>query len=140
MALLQSEPKYSSIQFAEADLENDSDTTLRSTEFLHQSAKTRRRSSRNSGSHSLFTWLRWTIVIVLQTVVILLLLQNSQATARKSSEWSQASTETGGDINGLYVPSKDSSETDPCDDTNSSIQPRTSTRCWLQMKKNTFLI
>lgn len=106
MALPLAEQKYSSIRLADADLENDSDTTLGSTGFLEKGTKRRRRFSKNPATQSLFTWVRWSIVILLQSVILFLLVRSSQPTNRKTPGWSQADTETGGDINGLYVPSK----------------------------------
>jgi len=106
MALPLTEQKYSSIRLADADLENDSDTTLGSTGFLEKSTKRRTRFSKRLATQSLFTWIRWIIMVLLQSVIIFLLVRNNQPTDRKTSRWSQADTETGGDINGLYIPSK----------------------------------
>lgn len=98
--------KYSSIQLADADIEDDSDTTLGSIDFLEKRTKRRRRHCRRPELQSVFTWFRWTSVVVLQTVIIVLLLRNTDRASPKPKGWSQADTETGGDINGLYIPSK----------------------------------
>ncbi|QDS71425.1 hypothetical protein FKW77_003424 [Venturia effusa] len=104
MALALVEQKYSSVRLADPDLENDSDTTLGSTILLEKNTKRRRRASNRPAPHSLLTWIRWTIVILLQSFIIFLLLRSSGTKGRKTSRWSPADTETGGDINGLYVP------------------------------------
>jgi hypothetical protein len=100
------EQKYSSIRIEDADLENDSDTTLGSEGFLEKRAKRQRHRCRKPGSQSALTWFRWTIVVMLQSVVIFLLLRDAKKPDLESTGWSQADTETGGDINGLYIPSK----------------------------------
>jgi len=107
MALPIADQKYSSIRLADADLEDDSDTTLGSIHFTERRTKRRRRQCRKPELQSVFTWLRWTIVVLLQSAIIFLLVRNNQTTDRKTTGWSQADTETGGDINGLYVPSMD---------------------------------
>jgi hypothetical protein len=48
------------------------------------------------------------VVVLLQSVIILLLLQGNGYLDTKSEKWDEKMTETGGDINGLYVPSKSS--------------------------------
>lgn len=101
------EQKYSSIRIEDADLENDSDTTLGSEGFLEKRAKRQRRRCRKPSLQSALTWFRWTLVIMLQSVIIFLLLRDTKEPDVKSTAWSQADTETGGDINGLYIPSKD---------------------------------
>ena len=104
MASPKKESKYSSLKAAEdLDLENDSDTTLASEGFLGKnSVKRSSRYSRNSKVQTALTWGRWGFIVTLQSIMILLLLRFPTATERK--DWKQADTETGGDINGLYVP------------------------------------
>jgi hypothetical protein len=99
------ESRYSSLEEAEdLDLENDSDTTLASEGFLGKNTTKRpSRHSRNSKIQSALTWSRWGFIVTLQSIVIFLLLR-SPATTEKKKGWTQADTETGGDINGLYVP------------------------------------
>ena len=71
----------------------------------------RRATKRASGLNNFWTWLRFVIIVGLQTVLILLLLvkqsvnRNWDATpedAPTAAKW----IETGGDINGLYKTSK----------------------------------
>lgn len=94
----------------EHDAANDSDTTLASSSFLKSSKsrspspKSRREkhaefSKRKEGW---FTWIRWGVVIFLQMVIIVLLLPSSGL--MNSGKWDEKMTETGGDINGLYIP------------------------------------
>ena len=86
------------------DLENDSDTTLASSGFLgKESTRRAKKSGKTSRLQSILTWGRWIIVIILQSTMILLLVDRSQ-TSEKG--WTQTKTETGGDINGLYIPSE----------------------------------
>lgn len=103
MSAQKKESRYESLKGVEdLDLENDSDTTLASEGFLGKnSAKRPNRHSRNWKVQTALTWSRWGFIVVLQTIMILLLLRSSP-TAEKS--WTQADTETGGDINGLYIP------------------------------------
>lgn len=105
MASTKKESRYSSLQDVEdLDLENDSDTTLASEGFLGKnSTKRPSRYSRNTKVQTILTWSRWGFVVVLQSVMIFLLLRNPSTTDKG---WTQQDTETGGDINGLYVPCK----------------------------------
>ncbi|TAQ91305.1 hypothetical protein B7494_g276 [Chlorociboria aeruginascens] len=98
------ESRYSTIEREDHDLENDSDTTLASEGFLKTSSKRQSRHSRTSKVQNYLTWLRWGFVVGMQTVIILIL------SIRKptSDEWNPSKTETGGDINGLYVPTSHS--------------------------------
>ena len=102
--------KYSSIDDVEdVDLENDSDTTLASDGFL--STKNAQRINKNNKSSRLdtiLTWSRWGTIVLLQCLMILLLLPTSGVLSEGWSigSWSTSKTETGGDINGLYVPSE----------------------------------
>jgi hypothetical protein len=102
----------------EQDAADDSDTTLASSSFL-QTSKSRSPSPKSRRSHhrdtssrrkGLFTWIRWVVVVLLQSVIILLLLQGNGYLDTNSGKWDEKMTETGGDINGLYVPSKSLSE------------------------------
>lgn len=105
------ENRYSGLEKEELeldlDLENDSDTTLASSGFLEKSAPKKRssRKSRISKIQIALTWLRWVLVVVLQSVILVLLLRNPSAS---STTWSKDDTETGGDVNGLYKPSASS--------------------------------
>jgi hypothetical protein len=102
MALPKKESKYSSLQGEDLDLENDSDTTLASEGFLGKNGPKRSiRSSRNTKTQRVLSWLRWSLIVTLQCVMIFLLLRSPSTTEKG---WTQADTETGGDINGLYVP------------------------------------
>jgi hypothetical protein len=104
------ESRYMSINVAEdIDLEDDSDTTLASDRFLGKnSAKRIIKYKTNSRLQIVLTWFRWTIVIVLQGFILILLLPTSGVLSKGWSmgDWSQSKTETGGDINGLYIPSE----------------------------------
>jgi hypothetical protein len=103
MALPKKETKYSTLKDMEdLDLENDSDTTLASEGFLGKNGTKRpSRYSRNTKVQTILTWGRWALIVALQSIMIFLLLRNPQT---KEKGWTQADTETGGDINGLYVP------------------------------------
>jgi hypothetical protein len=46
----------------------------------------------------LLEWMRWGVVIMLQGVIVVLLVWH------RGDGWSPETTETGGDINGIYVP------------------------------------
>ena len=104
MASPKKESRYSTLQGVDdLDLENDSDTTLASEGFLGKNvAKRPSRYSRNSKVQTILTWIRWGLIVALQSVMIFLLLRSTSAPAKEG--WTQADTETGGDINGLYVP------------------------------------
>ena len=104
MASPKKESRYSTLQGVEdLDMENDSDTTLASEGFLGKTVTKRpSRYSRNSKVQTTLTWIRWGSIVALQSVMIVLLLRNTSAPAKEG--WTQADTETGGDINGLYVP------------------------------------
>lgn len=104
MASPKKESRYSSLQGVEdLDLENDSDTTLASEGFLGKNGTKRAsRYTRNTKVQTILTWSRWSLIVALQSVMIFLLLRNPSTTEEKG--WTQADTETGGDINGLYVP------------------------------------
>ncbi|PQE08911.1 Thioesterase domain-containing protein [Rutstroemia sp. NJR-2017a WRK4] len=93
------------------DLENDSDTTLGSNRFPSTSPKptSRRRSQHTSPKTTriecLLVWVRWGSVIILQSLILFFLLKGKKKEGNDGGDsWSLADTETGGDINGLYVP------------------------------------
>ncbi|CAG8960095.1 hypothetical protein HYFRA_00010573 [Hymenoscyphus fraxineus] len=99
----------------DTDLEdrgNDSDTTLGSSTVLKSdsarspSPKSRlqKRLEAAYRKQNLFTWLRWGLVVFLQCIIIILLLPGSGLMG--STKWDESMTETGGDINGLYIPTK----------------------------------
>jgi hypothetical protein len=111
--------KYSTLDdvddIDDIDLENDSDTTLASDGFLGKNNIKRIQKSVKSSRLQLgLTWFRWSVLVLLQGFIIILLLPTS---GTLSDTWSSlagglkggfdpARTETGGDINGLYIPSK----------------------------------
>lgn len=138
MALPIKEQRYSSIQLADADLEDDSDTTLGSIGFSANRTKRRRRVCQKPGTQALFIWFRWLSVIVLQSIIIFLLVRKNQTPNHRTSGWSQTDTETGGDINGLYIPSKNISEANQYDRTNLEPQLRINTLCWLRMRNHSY--
>lgn len=124
------------------DLEGDaeSETTLASDSFLkHQSNSqpnyTSRQDRKKERLSSILTWFRWSIVVFLQSVIVILLLPSTgvlteglggltgkylgtprwNETLRDGTilhgglptgGWSIEKTEAGADINGLYIPSK----------------------------------
>jgi hypothetical protein len=107
------ESRYTSIDddVEDVDLENDSDTTLASDGFLGKN-NTRRASkhAKSSRLQTILTWFRWGTIILLQGLILVLLLPTSgvlsDGWSMSGSGWSASKTETGGDINGLYVPSE----------------------------------
>jgi hypothetical protein len=117
--LLSDDTRYDSLDL-DVDLENDdhSETTLASDGFLgkYNSSRMDRidRHENNSRLRTIFTWSRWGIVVFLQGIIIMLLLPTSGVLSEgwslkglgSASGWDQSKTETGGDINGLYIPSK----------------------------------
>jgi hypothetical protein len=108
MSLPIHEKKYLPLNTQVEDLEDDSDTTLTSPGQKSSHLKRRRKlpeQSNNKISITL-TWLRWGFVVILQSIILILLLQNNQTTTSFLSKWSTDDTETGGDINGLYIPTK----------------------------------
>jgi hypothetical protein len=110
------------------DLEHDadSDTTLASEGFL---SKRSNLASRSSKIEAILTWFRWGTILFFQGTIIMMLLPTSGLMSerwgfgfgkgeeagvvkagvvpidtRTGSGWSPGKTETGGDVNGLYVP------------------------------------
>lgn len=97
----------------ENDNDHDSDTTLASDSFLSKQSTHRiSRYERSSRLSTVLTWIRWGIVVFFQGIIIMLLLPTSGilsdgwAGMGASTGWTQDKTETGGDVNGLYIPSK----------------------------------
>jgi hypothetical protein len=119
MTLPTKEQKYSPLKVAYADLEDDSDTTLGSTEFLGKRTKRRKRHCQNSCVQYALTWFRWGSVVVLQSIILVLLLQNIKSNRKPG--WTETDTETGGDVNGLYVPCEGTSRISQIDRTNSVV-------------------
>ena len=100
------ESRYSSIQKGDVDidLENDSDATLASTGFLKKNGESKKQTRARSARSNMLVWLRWCTIVVLQGIIVLQLFRNGGE--MKSSNWTQSETETGGDVNGLYIPSE----------------------------------
>lgn len=99
------EPTYSAVKAEYVDVEDDSDTTLGSENGL--STKTRRRRRLHatiSRRDTVLTWFRWGSIATLQIIMIVLVVQSSLS--KNNGAWRAEDTETGGDINGLYIPSK----------------------------------
>lgn len=126
MAHHDEEKRYASLDsHTDIDLENDhddaSETTLASDGFLskhHHNSLAQIRHERSTRLATVLTWVRWGVVIFFQGVIIMLLLPTTgimselpswggAATGKLGTvKWTQDQTETGGDINGLYVPSR----------------------------------
>jgi hypothetical protein len=115
------------------DLEdNDSETTL-ANEHNGFLSKRSNLASKSSRLNTILTWIRWGTIVFLQGIIIMLLLPTSGimdsgwgmgllggkgevkgdgvvqpgVVAKDSSvggKWTPGKTETGGDVNGLYVP------------------------------------
>lgn len=99
--------RYTSIDDVEdVDLENDSDTTLASEGFLGKNTKRLSKHTRSSRLETILTWSRWATIVVLQGIILVVVLPTSGVLSSQSStgDWVQTKTETGGDINGLYIP------------------------------------
>jgi len=100
--------KYTSLPAPEdLDLENDSDNTLASESFLgkQQNFKRSTRHTRTSKLETALTWFRWGSIVAIQGIILLLLFWRERE-GGMSAGWSVDTTETGGDVNGVYVPSK----------------------------------
>lgn len=98
------EQTYSAVKPEYIDIEDDSDTTLGSENSSSANNRRRRRlHNATSKRDALLTWFRWGSIATLQLIIIVLLDKNSRT---KSTGWRVEDTETGGDINGLYIPSK----------------------------------
>jgi len=89
-----------------SDFEEDSESTL----SLERPPKTKRdldrpkRRARRQESAKTLVWLRWGTIVVLQSIIVLQLLRNGGQIQFVDS--TRPGTETGGDINGLYVTSE----------------------------------
>jgi hypothetical protein len=99
----QKENKYDPVEDLDLDLENDSETTLASPRFLKAPPKRLSTKPRSTSIQTVLTWSRWSFIVILQTIMIFLLLGSSSGGKKK---WTEDMTETGGDVNGLYIPSK----------------------------------
>jgi hypothetical protein len=86
--------------------EDDSDTTLTSQGTPIGHHKKKRRTTTRSQLSTVLIWIRWSSVFILQIVIIVLLLRSNSTQIEKEDGWSTDQTETGGDINGLYIPTK----------------------------------
>jgi len=106
--LSQEKSRYTALDTHDSlDLEdNDSDATLASTGFLpKRSRRDVPLSAEISNMQTVLVWFRWGTVIALQTVILFFLLwKGNEAPVRDESNWTLAMTETGGDVNGLYIP------------------------------------
>jgi hypothetical protein len=85
------------------DLENDSDTTLASSGFLAKKSERLSRYEKSSKLSTALTWVRWSVVVILQGIILFLLMPSD---GLLDMGWNAKKTETGGDINGLYIPSE----------------------------------
>jgi len=110
MDLSKKESRYSMLDKRDAlddlddlDLENDSDTTLASSGFLAKKSERLSRYEKSSKLSAALTWMRWSVVVVLQGIILFLLMPSD---GLLDMGWNAKKTETGGDINGLYIPSK----------------------------------
>jgi hypothetical protein len=113
MKMAAKESRYTSLDddVEDIDLENDSDTTLASDGFLGKNnAKRINKHAKSSRLETILTWSRWGTIVFLQGLILVLLLPTSgvlsDGWSMGGSGWSQSKTETGGDINGLYIPSE----------------------------------
>lgn len=129
---MKEDTRYDSLDL-DVDLENDNDseTTLASDGFLGKNNLKRiERSEKSSRLQAILTWTRWSITIFLQGIIIMLLLPTSGVLSEEGwslksfglgsgsvgsvpgspSGWDQSKTETGGDVNGLYIPSMSSAK------------------------------
>src|SRR5882757_6496534 len=105
------ESRYTSLDDVEdVDLENDSDTTLASDGFLRKNNSKRiSKYVKSPRLESILTWSRWGTIDLLQGLILVLLLPTTGVLSdgwSMGGGWSQSKTETGGDINGLYIPCK----------------------------------
>jgi len=102
MASVKKESRYSPVEKVsdfDHDLENDSDTTLASTGFLSKPSSSKRPSKTSRKNAQMLVWARWGAVITMQAIMCLLLVRS------RTPVWKSGETETGGDVNGLYIPS-----------------------------------
>ena len=104
MSTSEKQSKYSSLDtFDDLDLGHESDTTLASNGFLGHRDSKKPRTSRAKTIQQALTWLRWGFVVILQCIILLAIFLKSD---HVDERWNQSKTETGGDINGLYIPSE----------------------------------
>lgn len=106
----------SEMDIEEIDLENDSDTTLGSHREKYTTTKlsppSRLRKifkdkKSNRKLNNVLMWARWGVVVLMQGLIVVLLLRNGKNSEAHNEEgWVPGDTETGGDINGLYIPRK----------------------------------
>jgi hypothetical protein len=101
MPLSKKDDEYSSLTLDYADLDDDSDTTLGSADIHGKRTKRRKRLCKQP--QSALTWFRWGSLLVLQSVMLVVMVLNIKMNRKEG--WTKADTETGGDINGLYIPS-----------------------------------
>ncbi|KAM0177601.1 hypothetical protein ACHAPF_004186 [Botrytis cinerea] len=104
----------SEMDIEEIDLENDSDTTLGSHREKYTTTKlsppSRLRKifkdkKSNRKLNNVLMWARWGVVVLMQGLIVVLLLRNGKKGEADNEEgWVPGDTETGGDINGLYIP------------------------------------
>lgn len=110
------------------DLEDTgSETTLASEGLLYKHSNTAPQPKRST---DILTWLRFSIIVFLQGMIIVILLPSADQLIGQGwngvgkdtvlqagtlpidktlgGSWTAGKTETGGDINGLYIPSKSS--------------------------------
>jgi hypothetical protein len=93
------EDGYSWLTVNYKDIDSDSDTTLGSAD-LH-GKRTKRRKRQCHQTQSALTWFRWASVVTLQSIILILIVLKMS----HKEDWRKSDTETGGDVNGLYIPS-----------------------------------
>lgn len=109
--LVTEDTRYDSLDL---ENDNDSDTTLASDHFLNKYPSSNSRHENSSTLRTILSWSRWGIIVFLQGIIIILLLPTSGVLSEgwslkgfgSATGWDQTKTETGGDVNGLYIPSK----------------------------------
>ncbi|KAF2667142.1 hypothetical protein BT63DRAFT_481585 [Microthyrium microscopicum] len=94
--------EYTPLNMEALDLEYCSDSTLTSDGKRRKTSLRRRGYPRFQNLSSLLVWFRWATITILQTAIIILLLRNENSD--REVEWKTSETETGGDVNGLYIP------------------------------------
>jgi hypothetical protein len=104
MAPSKTKSRYSLLGAEDADIGSESDTTACSVGSMGKMRTSRKETQLSTKSiprvELYLTWLRWGFVVVLQALILVVLL------VRKSDGGCPLEVETGGDINGLYRPSK----------------------------------
>jgi hypothetical protein len=111
-------PQYEPVdKLEDFDLENDSDTTLASTGFLAKpngstNGNKRVVKKKAEQTRQALVWLRWGTIVILQALIVVLLLGGKESLMAGwngisgDGGWTEDKTETGGDVNGLYIPSE----------------------------------